>query len=188
MKLEIATAQGCGHEQLRKLLLEATEQLVGAGNHILEPRLRWGGQPILLADADLRPVLVSFDPDSSEAALLNGLHGVDHLRSALPWINQVYDTLQGQQQPARLVVVGPEFPPGAVAVLRGCAELNLFRYRTLSVNGESGLWLEHLDGVSATVPARKPVHQVDADTLPQQASNDILPALSEAESAYFQQL
>lgn len=188
MKLKIATAQGCDHEQLRNLLLAAAEQLVGAGSHILEPRLRWEGQPILLADADLRPVLVSFDPGSSETALLNGLHGVDHLRSALPWINQVYDTLQGQQQPARLVVVGPEFPPGAVAVLHGCAELNLFRYRTLSVNGETGLWLERLDAVAATEPARKPVQQVDVGALPQQASNDILPALSDAESAYFQQL
>jgi len=188
MKLKIETAQNCDREQLRKLLLEASEQLVGGGNHVLEARLRWEGQPILLADADLHPVLVSFDPDSSEAALVNGLQGVERLRSALPWINQVYDPLQQRQQSARLVVVAPEFPPGAEAVLHSCADLNLLRYRVLSVNGESGLWLERLSGVAAARSTPKAATQVDAERLPEQASNDILPALSEAENAYFQQL
>lgn len=188
MKLKIETAQNCDREQLRDLLLGASEQLVGAGSQVLEPRLRWEGQPILLADAGLHPVLISFDPDSSETALLNGLSGVERLLSALPWINQVYEALQQQQRSARLVVVAPDFPPGASAVLHGCTELSLFRYRALSVNGESGVWLEQLNTVVHSSAAPQAAPQIDTDTLPPQASNDILPPLSDAESAYFQQL
>ena len=188
MTLTIETAKTPDREQLRRLLLDATEQLIGTGNNILEPRLPWDGQPMLLADADLHPVLVSFEPDHSEAALLNGLRGVEQLCNALPWINQVYATLQQQQRPPRLVVVAPEFPPGAVAVLRACPELSLYRYRLLSVNGEIALWLERLDPTPAALPAQEASPQQTTGALPQQASNDILPPLSEAENAYFQQL
>jgi hypothetical protein len=188
MTLKIESAKSTDREQLRGLLLEATEQLIGAGANVLESRLPWEGQPMLLADADLHPVLVSFEAEDSEAALLNGLRGVEQLCNALPWINQIYQTLQGQQQPPKLVVVAEEFPPGAGAVLRVCPDLTLYRYTLLSVNGELGLWLEHLTAAAAMAPAAEAPSQQDTAALPQQASNDILPPLSEAESAYFQQL
>jgi hypothetical protein len=188
MKLKIESAETPDREQLRSLLIEATEQLSGAGTNILETRLRWDGQPMLLADANLHPVLVSFEPEHSEAALLNGLRGVEQLCNALPWINQVYESLQQKQQPPKLVVIAREFPPGASAVLRLCPGLSLYRYRLLSVNGEIALWLEHLDPPPAMLAGQESAPRQDAATLPQEASNDILPALTDAESAYFQQL
>jgi hypothetical protein len=188
MKLKIERAEIPDREQLRSLLIEATEQLTGTGTNILETRLRWDGQPMLFADADLHPVLVSFEPQHSEAALLNGLRGIEQLCNALPWINQVYEPLQQQQQPPKLVVVAKEFPPGASAVLRLCPSLSLYRYQLLSVNGEIALWLEHLDAPPARLTAQESAPRQNAAALPQQASNDILPPLSEAENAYFQQL
>jgi hypothetical protein len=188
MKLKIETAETPDREQLRSLLLDAADQIAGTGASILEPRLRWDGQPMLLADAQLRPVLVSFEPQDSEAALINGLRGVEQLRNALPWINQVYETLQQRQQAPRLVVVAREFPPGAT-VLGACPGLRLYRYQPLSVNGEVALCFEPLDlppAARATQESAPP--RPDTTALPQQASNDILPPLSEAESAYFQQL
>jgi hypothetical protein len=189
MTVKIENAKSGDREQLRNLLLDAADQLIGDGYTILESKLRWEGQPILLADADLHPVLVSFEPEYSEAALLNGLRGVEQLDSALIWINQVYETLQQQQRPPKLVVVAREFPPGAVAVLRACPDLSVYRYRLLDINGETALWLERLNPVADMVPVQdSPSRQDTATALPQQASNDILPPLSEAESAYFQQL
>jgi hypothetical protein len=187
MKLKIETAETPDREQLRSLLLDAADQIAGAGASILEPRLRWDGNPMLLADAQLRPVLVSFEPEDSEAALINGLRGVEQLRNALPWINQVYETLQQRQQPPRLVVVAREFPPGAT-VLGACPGLRLYRYQPLSVNGEVALCFEPVDLPPAARATQESAPRPDTAALPQQASNDILPPLSDAESAYFQQL
>ncbi len=188
MKLKIETAETPDREQLRSLLLDAADQIVGTGASILEPRLRWDGQPMLFADAQLRPVLVSFEPEHSEEALLNGLRGVEQLCNALPWINQVYEALQQRQQPPRLVVVAGEFPPAATALLGGCPSLSLYRYRPLSVNGEVALYFELLELPPAAPGAEESAPRQDAAALPKHASNDILPPLSEAESAYFQQL
>ena len=188
MKLKIENAKTSDREQLRSLLLDAVEQLIGTGSHILEPQLPWDGHPILLADADLHPVLVSYEVEDSEAALFNGLRGVAQLCNALPWINQVYETLQYQQRSPKLVVVAPELPPGAVAVLGGCPALALYRYKLLSVNGEIALWLEQPNPAPAMVPPQVSPSQEQPAALPLQASNDSLPPLSEAESAYFQQL
>jgi hypothetical protein len=188
MKLKIETAEIPDREQLRSLLLDAADQIAGTGASILEPRLRWDGQPMLLADAQLRPVLVSFEPEHSEAALLNGLRGVEQLCNALPWVNQVYEALQQRQQPPRLAVIARTFPPGATAVLGACPGLSLYRYQPLSINGELALCFEPLDLPPAARPTQEPAPRQDAAKLPQQASNDILPPLSEAESAYFQQL
>ncbi len=188
MQLKIESVKNPDREQLHSLLIGATDQIAGTGASILEPRLRWDGQPILLADANLHPVLVSFEPEQSEVALLNGLRGIEQLHNALPWINQVYESLQQQQQPPKLVVIAKEFPPGATAVLGLCPGLSLYRYHLLTVNGEIALWLEHLELAPATLPAQESAPQKDAAALPQLASNDILPPLSEAEAAYFQQL
>lgn len=188
MTVKIENTSNRDHEQLRKRLLDNTDQLIGGGSTVLEPRLRWDGQPILLADADLHPVLVSFEPEHSETALLNGLRGVEQLSKALPWINQVYDTLQQQQRSPRLVVVAGEFPPGTLAVLSACPDLILYRYRLLRVNDEVALWLERPDATPELAPAQEASQQENPSALPQQASNDMLPPLSEAENAYFQQL
>jgi hypothetical protein len=188
MSVTIETSRAGDREQLRKLLLDNTDQLIGTGNSILEARLRWDGQPILLADAARRPVLLSFETEHSETALLNGLRGVEQLCKALAWANQVYAELQQQKTP-RLVVVAEDFPPGSSAVLNGCPDLILYRYKLLSINSELSLWLERLraSGEPQAIP-EEASERGATKQLPDAASNDVLPALSEAESAYFQQL
>ncbi len=185
MTPKIENAETRDHEQLRTLLIDAAQQLIGTGSSVLEPRLPWDGQPILLADATLHPVLISFDAEHSEPALLNGLRGVEQLSNALAWVNQVYDTLQQRQLAPKLVVVSKEFPPGAQATLGRCAELSLFRYRLLKVDGENAVWLEN---IRAALGEPRAAPETPAELAPQGASDDILPPLSEAESAYFKQL
>lgn len=198
MKLSIHREIDCGREELRAMLLDAAEQLAGNGAQILEPKLPWEGHPILLADAELHPVVVSFDIEQSQAALLNGLMAVEKLSSALAWVNQVYDTLQQQEQPPKLVVVSAEYPPGSTTVLTACAQLSLFQYKTLRINGETGLWLEPLTeqprekrtpvdlrALASPPPQEMPDTQVNP---PEHAAEDKLPTLSNEESAFFQQL
>ncbi len=197
MKLCIETSEPCDREELRTLLIDAAEQLLGGGGTLLEAKLPWDGNPILFVDADSRPVLISFDPEQSQSALLNGLQTSEQLSSALPWVNQVYEALGNRQLPVRLVVVSRDYPPGSQAILSSCPQLAIYRYRTLNINGETGLWLEQLDnpaeGSSTTgttplaVPDGRPATTHNPE--PQQAdTGNELPPLSDEESAFFQQL
>ena len=187
MKLRITAADINDREELRALLIDAADELIGENNQVLEPKLPWDGHPILMADPDLRPVLISFDPEQSQAALLNGLKAVEQLTTALPWINQVYDALRKQQRSPRLVVVSKEPPPGGTLLASG-ENLSLFTYKVLRVNGETGLWLERQDKAanldSTPETASKPPTVVTAMS----KDGESLPSLSEEENNYFQQL
>ncbi|VAW75126.1 hypothetical protein MNBD_GAMMA14-1125, partial [hydrothermal vent metagenome] len=85
MKLCIETAESCDCEELRTLIIDAAEQLLGAGHTLLEAKLPWDGHPVLFSDTDGHPVLISFDAEQSQAALLNGLKTSEQLSNALPW-------------------------------------------------------------------------------------------------------
>ncbi|MCO6412581.1 MAG: hypothetical protein J5I92_07535 [Thiogranum sp.] len=197
MKLRITASDITDPEELRTLLIDAADELAGAGCRILEPQLSWDGHPILLADAGLHPVLVSFDVAHGQAALLNGLKNAEQLAGTLAWVNQVYDFLQQQQRAPKLIVVSRELPPGATAILSACPNLSLFRYRILNVNGETGLWLERMSGdnaplkaesVPAPAPAAAPPARPFVVAATAATDNDTLPSLSDEENAYFQQL
>lgn len=199
MKLCIETAETRDGEELRTLIIDAAEQLLGTGSTLLEAKLPWDGNPVLLANAEGQPVLISFDPEHSQAALLNGLKTSEQLANALPWVNQVYEALGNRQLPVRLIVVSQSYPPGSETILSNCPQLALYRYRTLSINGETGLWLEQLDGPPASAPIASTPHQAtpeavpvaETTTEPESAvltTGNELPPLSEEETAFFQQL
>jgi hypothetical protein len=194
MTLQIRKAEGCEREELRTLLIDAADQLAGQNSCLLEARLPWDGYPILLADDQARPVVVSFDLQNSLAALLNGLQATDQLANALPWVNQVYAALQNRRKTPRLVVVTRETPPGSVAVLADSPQLALFTCRVLLVNGDRGLLLERADQgapSAASAPPLVPARQEPAPPVRQAAAkpaDETLPPLSRAERAYFKQL
>ena len=179
MKLRIKSAPHCDREELRTLLIDAADELAGENSCLLEPKLPWDGHPILLADAEGHPVLVSFDLADSQAALVSGLHATDQLAVALPWVNQVYATLQQRQKAPRLVVVSSEPPPGGEAVLRS--------------GTAAGILLEPLDGAPAARAAATTLAHSTQPAVPDVAppaprAAETVPPLSDEERAYFQQL
>ena len=194
MKLHIQSGQPCDREQLRTLLLDAADELAGEQHSLLEAKLPWDGHPILLADSQGHPVLVSFEPENSQAALVNGLAAIEQLTAALPWINQIYDPLEQQQRPPKLLIVSPEPPPGSKAILSTCPNLGLFSYRVLNINGDTGLWLEKTSSLSTSADSQQrrngtcpsPVQAVPQPTT--DSNTTVLPPLSKEEIAYFQQL
>jgi hypothetical protein len=193
MTLHIEALYHCDRDTLRALLIDAADQLVGPDSCLLEARLPWDGHPVLFADTDRHPVLVSFDLENSQAALLNGLHASDQLATALPWVNQVYEALEGQQKPPRLVVVTAGPPPGNQAALTGDGALRLFTCKVLGINGEIGLLLEPFG--RRTPLAGSATDRSDEPRLPASGLASLVPdpatdqtALSEREIAYFQQL
>lgn len=194
MKLHIQPIEHCEPEELRTLLIDAADLLAGENCCLLEARLPWDGHPILLADAQGHPVVVSFDTGNSLVALLNGLQSTEQLATALPWVNQVYAPLQNRQEPPRLVVVTRETPPGSEAVLAGSPRLALFTYRVLRVNGETGVLLERADQPAATTAAVGPATARERETVswPRRPTSpptaETLPSLSDAERTFFQQL
>jgi hypothetical protein len=193
MKLRIQAADPGDHETLRALLIDAADDLAGAGSHVLEDKLPWDGHPILLADAAGHPVLVSFDIHNSLAALLNGLQASDRLVAALPWLNQVYKPLQQLEKPPRLIVVSAVPPPGHQALLTGNPALTLLTCRLLRVNDDTGVLLENLDleprlRAPSPHPASQPVPLTVAARPRDPAPAQELPPLSAQEIVYFQQL
>ena len=196
MKLRIRSHSQCDREELRALLIDAADELVGTDNCLLEAQLPWDGHPILLTDANRHPVLVSFDLLNSQAALLSGLHGTDQLAAALPWINRVYRQLEQRHKPPRLVVVTGEPPPGSQAVLRASGPaLSLFSCKVLSVNGDTGILLEPLNEARLNLQLNGAPTAVKAVATPApvmtpapESAADTLPPLTEDERSYFQQL
>lgn len=189
--MKIQTIELQDREELRALLLDAAEELAGPGAGVLEPRLPWDGHPILLVDAEQRPVLVSFDNLNAQASLLSGLNATEMLSTALPWLNRIYEALGEKQLAPKLVVVSRDAPPGSDPVLNQCACLRLFQFRALRVNGETGLLLEPLQATAAavtpTASAAQPQPRIQpVDPLPSHEQS--LPPLSGEEDAYFQQL
>lgn len=191
MKLRIQNRELTDREELRALFIDAKDELAGSGSGVLESKLPWDGHPILLVDAGLHPVLVSFDPEQGQSALLNGLLAAEQLSAALPWVNQVYDALQGQQRSPKLLIVSKEFPPGTESILANCSQLCLFRFKVLHVNGETGLWLERA-GCGAAPPVNEaPGHYPEITPVQPKAKAPVankLPSLSNEEASYFQQL
>ena len=193
MTLHIEALDHCDRNTLRALLIDAADQLAGPDNCLLEARLPWDGHPALFADADRHPVLVSFDLENSQAALLNGLHASDQLATALPWVNQVYEALEGQQKTPRLVVVTAGPPPGNQAALTGDGALRLFTCKVLGINGEVGLLLEplgHRTPLAGSATNRSGEPQLPASGVASPAPDPATDqtTLSEREIAYFQQL
>jgi hypothetical protein len=189
MKLHIHSRNTQDREELRTLLIDTLGDLLGDGHHVLEAKLPWDGHPILAADAAAHPVLISFEPDNSQAALINGLAGVEQLSAALPWINQVYDVLGNRQLPPRLIIISSDAPPGSGAILTECPNLLLYTYKVLRVNSDTGVWLERIEnkaGVPGTQAPGAPVNRTGAR--PTLAKAVSLPELSEEENNYFQQL
>lgn len=193
MKLHIQSAQAVDREELRTLLIDSIDELVGSNAQILESKLPWEGHPILVADAKQRPVLISFDPCNAQAALLGGLQAAEQISHALSWINQVYDALHQQQHPPRLVVISQQTPPGAASILAACPDLTLFSYTVLRVNDDTGLWLEAIGnkqgeaGIDTAPTDDRPAPAIVADAPPMRAA-DTLPSLSDEETRYFRQL
>ena len=189
MKLRITPAEVKDREELRTLLIDAADELIGENSQVLEAKLPWDGHPILLADADQHPVLVSFDPEQGQTALLNGLRAAEQLTVALPWINQVYDALEKRQQPPKLVIVSREPPPGD-SLLSSCPHLRMFEYRILRINGETGIWLESGNSeVTAAAPSPEPpLHAPSPVVAVKDRDPGVLPSLSDEENNYFRQL
>ncbi len=189
MKLCVKTTDIVDADELRTLLIDAADELTEGESLLLEPKLPWDGYPILLADAQRRPVVISFDPLNSQAALLNGLQATEQVATALPWINQVYDALHKQLHPPRLVVISHDPPPGA-ALLAGCPDLKLFGYKVVRINQETGLLLEPVitgsDNTIDTAPEREP--PVAAENEAPRTGPVALPTLSDEEKNYFRQL
>lgn len=190
MKLCTRTTDTIDADALRALLIDAANELTGGESRLLEARLPWDGYPILLADAQNHPVLVSFDPINSQAALLNGLRATEQVATALPWLNQVYDALQKQLRPPRLMVVSYDPPPGAGALLAGCPDLKLFGYKVVRIRQEAGLLLEPVSTGRDTCSDAAPEPEAPLATRQERPRTRpvALPTLSDEEKNYFRQL
>jgi len=136
MPLAIRLATHVSPQRLRDLILDNLDALVGEGARVWEemPALDDGCIGVMSAQNEL--ILVSFDPADPIRALTNGLGRMDELGSDL-----AARLLRPYHPPSRLLVLAPEPPPGAAALVRS-GFVDWATFRVLNVNGEFGLLLE----------------------------------------------
>jgi len=147
MTLKIHAVEEIDLTELRKLVVDNLDTLLGNGARLVENMPQIDGCCLAMSDAHDGAVLLSFSAGDPQQALLTGLSRMDQLGSELATL-----FLQDYHPPRELLVLSPEAPPG-LTFFGGTCPVSWRRIEVLSVNGELGMVVAPVDEeVTATAP------------------------------------
>jgi hypothetical protein len=128
---------------LRRLIVESLPAAFGECE-LIHHRLPCVGAPLLILDANRRPVLVGFDPADAGRALLTALAAWDDVRAHPDWVVRLHPSLTHEAilHELGLAVFARTPPPGAACLMPGQTPPAVFMFRTLRVNGELALLVD----------------------------------------------
>jgi hypothetical protein len=149
MTLQIQAVTKIGSSDLRTLVIDNLDALLGEGARLVENMPQIDGCCVATSDRHDGPVLLSFDAVDSQQALLTGLVRLDQLGSEMAAL-----FLQDYRPPTGLLVLAPAAPPGMM-LFSGHCPVSWRRFQVLSVNGELGMVIEPI--IEEAVAAA-PVH------------------------------
>lgn len=176
MSLLIQPVAEIDPRDLRTLVLDNLGTLLGDGSKPVDSLPDADECCLTATDPDGDPLLLSFDAQDPQRALLDGLCRMDLLDSDVATLF-VHD----YRPPARLLVLAPEPPPG-MSLFDGRCAIGWQRLQVVSVNGELGILLDTQAEEAATLPA-------NVETIPfESRSDDEEATLNEAEEEHFNQL
>ncbi|MGD8617996.1 MAG: hypothetical protein PVH54_02285 [Gammaproteobacteria bacterium] len=139
MTLQIHTVEEIDSSDLRNLVVDNLETLLGNGARLVENMPQIDGSCLATSDAHDGPVLLSFSAGDPQQALLTGLSRMDQLGSEIATL-----FLQDYRPPIELLVLSREAPPG-VTLFGGTCPVSWRRIEVLSVNGELGMVIAPVD-------------------------------------------
>ena len=133
MTLQIHAIAEIDSSDLRSLVVDNLDALLGEGARLVENIPQIDGCCLATSNTHDGPVLLSFDAVNPQQALLTGLARVDQLSSEMAAL-----FLQDYHPPAGLLVLAPEAPPG-LTLFSGSCPVSWRHIQVLSVNGEFGM-------------------------------------------------
>jgi len=144
MTLQIHAVEDIGLSDLRNLVVDNLDALLGNGARLIENMPQIDGCCLATTDAHDGPVLLSFTAGDPERALFTGLSRMDQLGSETAAL-----FLQDHCSPRELLVLAPEAPPG-LTLFGGTCPVSWRRIEVLSVNGELGMVIAPVVAETAT--------------------------------------
>ncbi len=144
MTLQIHAVEDIGLSDLRNLVVDNLDALLGNGARLIENMPQIDGCCLATTDAHDGPVLLSFTAGDPERALFTGLSRMDQLGSETAAL-----FLQDHCPPRELLVLAPEAPPG-LTLFGGTCPVSWRRIEVLSVNGELGMVIAPVVAETAT--------------------------------------
>jgi hypothetical protein len=149
MTLQIHAVAEIDSSDLRSLVVDNLNSLLGEGARLIENMPPIEGCCLAISDTHDGPVLISFDAIDPQQALLNGLAWMDQLGNEM-----VTRFLQDYHPPKGLLVLAPAAPPGQILFTESCS-ISWRCIQVLSVNGELGMVIAPADeDGGAAVPIR----------------------------------
>jgi len=149
MTLQIHVVTEIESSDLRRLVVDNLDTLLGDGARLVENFPQIDGCCLAESDKHDGPVLLSFDAIDPQQALLNGLAWMDQLDSEM-----ATRFLQDYHPPTALLVLAPAAPPGQ-SLFSGSCSVSWRCIQVLSVNGELGMMIAPIvEKVAAAVPIR----------------------------------
>ena len=149
MTLQIHAVAEIDSSDLRSLVVDNLDALLGEGARLVENMPQIDGCCLATSDTHDGPVLLSFDTVDPKRALLTGLAWMDQLGSEMVTL-----FLQDYHPPTELLVLAPAAPPG-LTLFSGSCPVSWRRIQVLSVNGEFGMVIAPFVEESA---AAAPIH------------------------------
>jgi len=140
--------------ELRPLLPQVLTGVLGV-NRVLVPELPLEGGPLLAADAEGMPVVVSFDHGDGRSALLAGATAVEALSERSGWLARMCPHIPADMpiDAVRLLVLAPRVGDGVGLLATGNQRVSLAVLSALRVNGELVLMASPWQGPNGSATA-----------------------------------
>ena len=166
--------------EVLRLLISQSLQTIADKPMLLDVDMPCAGNPLIAVDSNKAPIVISFDQDEPEKALVMGLAARDDITSNRALIHRLYPVLTEDSilNNLHLVIMSPGTPPGITGLARSDSLLSAYTIRALRVNNELGLLV---DLVAGTETRRQPTAKPAVQAV--RARNNM--SLTADESAYF---
>ena len=169
--------------EVLRLLISQSLQTIADKPMLLDADMPCAGNPLIVVDSNKAPIVISFDQNEPEKALIMGLAARDDITSNRALINRLYPVLTEDSilNNLHLVIMSPGAPPGITGLVKSDSRLSACILRAVRVNNELGLLVDLVAGTGTRrLPTAKPLVQAV------RTKNNM--SLTADESAYFASL
>ena len=150
MTLNIQPSTLRSNEDLRELLIQSMEKILGASYEIIATDLPFEGNHILAMDEENKPVVITYDKDDGGKALLSGIAALEKLTSDSKLIYRLYPRLTEispssngllTMEDILLIILSPREVPGTAYLNKLLPNISVHTFHALKINDDIGLYI-----------------------------------------------